>query len=200
MNRDDFERRLQQFASFAACSEAQIRALWQHYELLRRWNARINLTRVIELEAAVRFHYAESLFVATRVPPEVQSVVDVGSGAGFPGFVLAVARPELQVTLLESDQRKAAFLREASDFAPNVHVLARRSSEVEGRWDLAVSRAVRAEDVLEFARRSADRVMLVGTELPAEESSEEWDSADLPDGRGKLWIRRLSGVPSESRD
>jgi 16S rRNA (guanine527-N7)-methyltransferase len=199
MNREDFERRLRQFAPFAACSEAQIGALWQHYELLRRWNARINLTRVIELEAAVRFHYAESLFVASRVPPEVRSAVDVGSGAGFPGFVLAVARPELQVTLLESDQRKAAFLREASDFAPNVRVLARRSSEAEGRWDLAVSRAVRAEDVLEFARRSADWVMLVGTELPAAEKLAEWNSVDLPDGKGQLWLGRLSDTSSRTR-
>jgi len=200
MNRGDFERRLRQFAPFAACSEAQIRALWQHYELLRLWNARINLTRVIELEAAVRFHYAESLFVARQVPPEVRSAVDVGSGAGFPGFVLAVARPELQVTLLESDQRKAAFLREAGDFAPNVRVLARRSRDAEGHWDLAVSRAVRAEDVLEFARRTADWVMLVGTEPPAGGGFPEWDSSDLPDGRGKLWIRRLSVVPAESQD
>jgi len=53
--------------------------------------------------------------------------------------VIAVARPELRVALVESDQRKAAFLREASDLAPNVRVLAKRSREVEGRFDVVVS-------------------------------------------------------------
>lgn len=192
MNREDFDRHLRHCAPFATLNELQVQALWRHYELLRLWNARINLTRVVELEAAVQFHYAESLFVATQIPQYIRSAVDVGSGAGFPGFVLAVAWPELQVTLLESDQRKAAFLREASDFAPNVRVLARRSGEVEGRWDLAVSRAVRGEDVLEFARRAAKWVMLVGTERPPAENLEKWDCVDLPDGRGKLWTSQIS--------
>lgn len=190
MIRADFERRLRDATPFATLNDAQMEALWQHYDLLRRWNSRINLTRVIEMEAAVRFHYAESLFVAAHVPLSTLSVIDVGSGAGFPGFVLAVARPELQVTLLESDQRKAAFLREASDFAPNVRVLALRSRDVAGSWDLAVSRAVRAEDVLEFAQRAARQVMLVGTELPETENSEAWEALDLPGGRGKLWVSR----------
>lgn len=192
MTRGDFEGRLRQAAPFAALSDSQVLALWRHYDLLRRWNSRLNLTRIIELEAAVRFHYAESLFVATRVPQFSRSVIDVGSGAGFPGFVLAVARSDLQVTLLESDQRKAAFLREASDFAPNVQILSSRSQRVEGCWDLAVSRAVRAEDVLEFAKRAAKQVMLVGTEPPEAENPEAWEAMDLPSGRGKLWIRRLA--------
>lgn len=192
MTRADFERRLRQATPFTSLNDTQVRALWQHYDLLRRWNSRLNLTRVIELEAAVRSHYAESIFVATRVPPSSRSVIDVGSGAGFPGFVLAVTQPELQVTLLESDQRKAAFLREASDFAPNVQVLALRSREVEGCWDLAVSRAVRAEDVLEFARRAAKQVMLVGTEPPSADDPMAWEATDLPGGRGRLWIRQLS--------
>lgn len=192
MIRADFERRLRDATPCATLNDAQMEALWRHYDLLRRWNSRINLTRVIELEAAVRFHYAESLFVGTHVPRSARSVIDVGSGAGFPGFVLAVARPELQVTLLESDHRKAAFLREAGDFAPNVRVISLRSREVEGEWDLAVSRAVRAEDVLEFARRAARQVMLVGTEPSAIKDPEGWEAVDLPGGRGKLWISRLS--------
>lgn len=201
MIRADFERRLRLATPFATLNDSQMEALWQHYELLRRWNARINLTRVIELEAAVRSHYAESLFVGTHVPQSARGVIDVGSGAGFPGFVLAVARPELQVTLLESDQRKAAFLREASDFAPNVRVLALRSREVEGRWDLVVSRAVRAEDVLEFGRRSASQIMLVGAMLPETESQEAWEAVDLPGGRGKLWISRmLCDLATEEKD
>lgn len=192
MKKETFAGLLQRAAPFAALEAGQVDALWRHYGLLVRWNAVINLTRVIELEEAVRFHYGESLFVASRLPEGAKTVLDVGSGAGFPGFVIAVARPDLQVTLLEPDQRKAAFLREAGDFAGNVRVVARRSREVEGRFDVVVSRAVRAGDVLEVARRCARWVALVGTEPPAREPGEEWTSVALPDGRGFLWMAELA--------
>lgn len=191
MKKETFAALLQRAAPFAALGAGQVDALWRHYELLVRWNAKINLTRVIELEEAIRFHYGESLFVASRVPEDAKTVLDVGSGAGFPGFVMAVARPDLQVTLLEPDQRKAAFLREAGDFAANVRVVARRSREVEGRFDLVVSRAVKARDVLEAAHRCARWVMLVGTEPPQEGSGLKWTSVALPDGRGFLWVAGL---------
>ena len=195
MTREAFVRQLGRAAPWAALSDAQIHALWQHYQLLSRWNARINLTRVIELEEAVRFHYAESLYVAGLVPPAATTLADLGSGAGFPGFVIAVARPELRVALVESDQRKAAFLREASDLAPNVRVLAKRSREVEGRFDVVVSRAVRAEEVLELAGRSARWVVLVGTEPAGRGMSEwRWETRALPDGKGLVWVgERLAG-------
>jgi 16S rRNA G527 N7-methylase RsmG len=187
----EFQSRLREAAPFADMSEEQFWALWCHFELLNRWNARINLTRVMDLPAAVRIHYAESLFVAQHIPVGVKTVIDVGSGAGFPGFVLAVARPDLRVTLLESDHRKAAFLREVGDFATNVEVLARRSKEVVGHWDLAVSRAVKAADVLQFARRSADWAMLIGSGSPKRGCSLDWQELELLNGRGRLWITRL---------
>ena len=150
-----------------------------------------------ELEAAVRFHYAESLVVAGLLPEGVRTVVDVGSGAGFPGFVVAVARPELRMTLLEADQRKAAFLREASDFAPNVRVLSRRSDEVGEAFDVVISRAVRAEDVLELAERVGRWVMLVGTAPPGSGVGAEWEWWELPEGRGKVWMR---GMPERGEE
>lgn len=193
MNRDEFERHLRRVVPFFSLTRSQIETLWLHYGLLRRWNSRINLTRVIELESAVRLHYAECLFAANHAPADVKSVIDVGSGAGFPGFVFTVAKPEWQVTLLESDQRKAAFLREVSDLVPNLRVVACRSEEINGHWDLAVSRAVKAEDVLTFALRSAEWLMLIGTEPPAADKVKRpgWVAMDLPEGRGKLWLCRI---------
>lgn len=191
MKRAAFEERLRQGAPFLPLEGRQVEALWRHYELLARWNSRINLTRVVELEEAVRVHYVESLFVAAHLPSGTRSVADLGSGAGFPGFVVAVARPELQVTLIESDQRKAAFLREASDLAANVRVVARRSREVEGRFDGVLSRAVRADDVLELARRTARWVMLVGTEPPESVRDYGWEAVALPGGRGFFWRAAL---------
>lgn len=131
-----------------------------HYELLVRWNQQLNLTRVIEPEAAVLRHYCESLLVAKHLPT-AERVADLGSGAGFPGVPLAVSRPSIQVTLIESHQRKAAFLREVTRGLGNVRVLASRAEEVTERFDCVVSRAVRWQDVL-AAHLAPNVALLVG--------------------------------------
>ena len=79
-------------------AEGQAAALAAHYELLCRWNKVLNLTRIEGLEEAVERHYAESLFVARYLPPGAWSIADIGSGAGFPGFPIAIVRPECTVT------------------------------------------------------------------------------------------------------
>lgn len=81
--------------------------------LLLRWNARINLTAVRDPDTILRRHFAESLFAAEHIPRGVTTLLDFGSGAGFPGIPIALARPEIAVTLAESQNKKAAFLREA---------------------------------------------------------------------------------------
>jgi 16S rRNA (guanine527-N7)-methyltransferase len=81
--------------------------------LLLRWNTRINLTAVRDPGSIVRRHFAESLFAAELIPASGITLLDFGSGAGFPGIPIAIARPEIAVTLAESQGRKAAFLREA---------------------------------------------------------------------------------------
>jgi len=81
--------------------------------LLLQWNARINLTAVRDAATIVRRHFAESLFAAEHIPAGTATLLDFGSGAGFPGIPIALARPEIAVTLAESQGKKAAFLREA---------------------------------------------------------------------------------------
>src|ERR1700730_14203736 len=103
-----------EFAPYTGLSDEQLDRLERHYRLLTLWNKRINLTRINSLEDVVRFHYCESLFLAKELPVGALSIVDVGSGAGFPGIPVAILRPECRVHLLESHQRKAVFLREAS--------------------------------------------------------------------------------------
>ncbi len=97
-------------------SHDQVRHLWEHYEVLLRWNERINLTSIPPGEEMVLRHYCESLFFAAHLPvaPPAMSILDMGSGAGFPGVPLAILRPDSRVTLLESHQRKAVFLREST--------------------------------------------------------------------------------------
>ena len=83
-----------------------------YLDLLLRWNERMNLTSVREPEAIISRHFAESLFAAQHLPP-TGTLLDLGSGAGFPGLPIQLLRPALQITLSESQGKKAAFLREA---------------------------------------------------------------------------------------
>jgi 16S rRNA (guanine527-N7)-methyltransferase len=157
-------------------SPAQARTFEAHYKLLLHWNQRLNLTRITSLEDAVERHYAESLFLAAHLPAGVQTIVDVGSGAGFPGFPVAVAHPELRVSLLESDQRKAAFLRESSDLAANIEVLAVRAESFQREFDMVISRAVQPKEVIRFAKRNSHRIALL---LSAEDAGK----LKLPEAR-----------------
>ena len=162
-----FERiLLDRLAGFVSIADAQVAALRAHYELLVRWNARINLTAIRTLEEAVVRHYCESLFLGAKLSaPSGSRVFDLGSGAGFPGIPLAVLRPDWQLTLIESHKRKAVFLRESAREFSNVRIVDQRVEHVPGPCDLLVSRAVRPAAVLEQALRLSRAVsLLVGEE------------------------------------
>ena len=94
-------------------SDAVVEALHAHYQELRRWAARVALVGSGEAEAIVERHYAESLRALPLIE-EASAVIDLGSGAGFPGWVLAAARPDSNFWLFESRARKVAFLRAAT--------------------------------------------------------------------------------------
>ena len=86
--------------------------LAQYLQLLTHWNQKMNLTAVRDLDVLVRLHLAECLRAAQSIPVAVETVLDFGSGAGFPGIPIQIVRPDLRVTLAESQKKKAAFLRE----------------------------------------------------------------------------------------
>lgn len=118
-----------------------------YLELLLRWNERINLTGIRDPETIVRRLFGESLCIARAV--ELQgSLVDVGSGAGFPGLALKLAAPDLLVTLIEARQKKCAFLKEVVRQCrfSNVEVVAERfedwAAKSKSNADLLTTRAV----------------------------------------------------------
>lgn len=123
---------------------------------LDRWNQRINLTSVPRADFWRR-HVGESLALLETAAPEAGCrVVDVGSGAGVPGVVVAVVRPDMQVVMLEADKRKAAFLMHVAGMLGlgNATVAAVRA-EAAGRdpsmresFDLALSRAAAPPELL----------------------------------------------------
>lgn len=165
----------------AEISTEEAAACERHYELLLHWNEKINLTTVTELhEAAVR-HYCESIFVSAHVTGD--SLVDVGSGAGFPGIPIAIVRPQWMVHLVESHQRKAVFLREATRDLANVKVLATRAESVKDRYAWLVSRAVALESLKRL--RIADQFAVLCAEADAGKLGPERVIA-LPWGEGRV--------------
>jgi len=153
----------QQCPQLAALSVSQIDALRRHFQLLLRWNRRLNLTGIARPAEIVQRHYCESLFLAARLPQGNWRLVDVGSGAGFPGVPVAVARPECSVALLESNCKKCAFLRAATRHIANIEVVEGRAEAYPGPVEWALARAVRWSDVVKFARRwGAHVALLVG--------------------------------------
>jgi len=107
----------------AVLSSAQLQHISTYIDLLIRWNARVNLTAIRDPEEIVTRHFGESLFAARQLFPNPSAssassalkdfdVADLGSGAGFPGLPIKLWAPEIAVTLIESNHKKAAFLRE----------------------------------------------------------------------------------------
>ncbi len=138
-------------------SHSQLSSIQTYLELLLKWNAKLNLTAIRDPEEIVTRHFGESLFAASQLFPNADSrstAIDIGSGAGFPGLPLKVWNPCLELTLIESNQRKATFLREvirALDL-DSVSVLPTRAETVPFRADLVTLRAVeRFERILPIA-------------------------------------------------
>ena len=129
----------------------QVRLLGRHVDLLLKWNKSINLTAITAPAEVVEKHLLDSLALAPLVPGG--SLLDAGSGAGFPGIPLAIARPNLEVVLVDSVQKKVAFLKNALAELrlPNVRAIATRLEGNPSREELprvhsAVSRALAAPE------------------------------------------------------
>lgn len=128
-----------------------------YLNLLKEWNSRMDLTAVTDDEEMLDKHFVDSLTVLkTGILPETGKMIDVGTGAGFPGMVLAMACPKLEVTLLDSQQKRLAFLEcvAAQTGTQNtllIHARAEdgaRKSEMRERFDFAVARALAPTNVL----------------------------------------------------
>jgi len=126
-------------------SQAQLQEFSDYLDLLLRWNAKTNLTSVREPEAMVTRHFGESLFLARNVSrEETRSAIDLGSGAGFPGIPLKIYSPQVAVTLIESQNKKATFLNEVIRKLTlmNINVFSGRGEESNVTADLVTLRAV----------------------------------------------------------
>ncbi len=144
----------------AVLSPAQLQQISTYIDLLLRWNARINLTAIRQPEEIVTRHFGESLFTARHLvrntweQPPSASLIDVGSGAGFPGLPIKIYAPEIQVTLIESNQKKATFLREVirTLTLTNINVFQGRAETYPSQAKAVTLRAVEQfNDAVEIA-------------------------------------------------
>jgi 16S rRNA (guanine527-N7)-methyltransferase len=167
----------------AVLSSAQLQSISTYIDILLRWNARINLTAIRDPEEIVTRHFGESLFAARHLFPQgtsdresggraalqgrvtggkeagalatVLRVADVGSGPGFPGIPIKLWAPDISLTLIESNQKKATFLREVARALTLTDVniqTVRAETMTQHTFDVVTLRAVeRFESILPIA-------------------------------------------------
>lgn len=131
---------------FIELDEKRLRAISTYIDLLLKWNARMNLTAIRGPNEIVQRHFGESFFTAKHLLEQKrpQTAIDLGSGAGFPGVPFAMLAPDVQVTLIESQQKKATFLKELVRVLElkNVKVFGDRAENYRETTELVMLRAV----------------------------------------------------------
>lgn len=132
-------------------NETQKEQFLQYYELLVEWNEVMNLTAITEFDEVLSKHFVDSLSIIKGLDMEkIETCIDVGTGAGFPGIPIKIAFPHIQVTLLDSLNKRLKFLNEVIlklglDDIETVHGRAEdgaRRPEYREQFDLSVTRAV----------------------------------------------------------
>jgi len=168
-------------------SPAQREKFSLYIENLLLWNQRINLVSSKDIGRLAQRHFLESLAPLKLIPiKEGEEVLDLGSGAGFPGLPLKIARSDLLLSLTESTKKKALFLQKMVDLLrlSQTEVLWKRGEELIGRrWDLIISRAaLRIDDLLPLSLsllRRGGRLLAFG------KGGRKWG--------GRSWRSRFSG-------
>jgi 16S rRNA (guanine527-N7)-methyltransferase len=163
--------------------------------LLLRWNARTNLTAIRDEDGILARHFVESIACARALPTGIATLLDFGSGAGFPGIPIALCRPEIAVTLAESQGKKAAFLREA------VRSLGLSATIHSGRAELLAARfdciTLRAVDRMPRAVRVAAGFVSPGGWLALMTTGPELELLQGASGAGFEWLKPLPLLGSD---
>ena len=203
----------------AVLSPAQLHHISTYIDILIRWNARINLTAVRDPDKIVTRHFGESLFAARHLfPPTVHvgtaalgcpaerssaavTLADLGSGAGFPGLPIKLWAPQISLTLIESNHKKATFLREVARALTltDVDIQNARAETLTGKaFDVITLRAVeRFESILPVAaklvRPAGSLALLIGAsqQAPAEARLPQlswFEPVAIPSSRARLLL------------
>jgi 16S rRNA (guanine527-N7)-methyltransferase len=160
-----------------------------YLSLFIRWNVRVNLTAIRDEDGILSRHFVESIACARALPAGIVTLLDFGSGAGFPGIPIALCRPEIAVTLAESQGKKAAFLQEAVrvlGISAKVH--AQRAELLPTPFDCVTLRAV---DRMEVAVKAAARLVRPGGWLALMTTRSEVAKLQAASGAAFSWPKLI---------
>ena len=173
--------------------DAMFDKLWRYKDFLKEYNEKVNLTAITDDEGIVVKHFLDCMTVLPHIAGG--RVIDIGTGPGFPGLVLAIVRPELKLTLLDARAKKVKFLEEAAALLglENVTCIHGRAEDVQKKiaaFDYAVSRAVgRLEALagwcLPFVKRGGKFIAMKGPNYAEELKA------------GKSALKKLGGAIDE---
>ncbi|MBQ9736722.1 MAG: 16S rRNA (guanine(527)-N(7))-methyltransferase RsmG [Clostridia bacterium] len=207
---DNFIRAAEKNGLSSALNEEQIVTFHKLSEHLLTVNEQFNLTAIREWERVILLHYIDCL-VASSFYPEGATVIDVGCGAGFPTLPLAIARPDLRITGLDSTAKRVSFVAGTAELLglSNLTTLTGRAEDVakdaryRERFDVATARAVAALPVLAelclpFVRTEGDFVALKGKSGKEELASARTALPLLGGDGGRLFDTPLSSLDGES--
>jgi 16S rRNA (guanine527-N7)-methyltransferase len=184
-------------AGLAALDSAQVERFELYLSLILRWNARVNLTAIRDEEGILRRHFVESIVCARALPAGIRTLLDFGSGAGFPGIPIALCRPEMAVTLAESQGKKAAFLSEAVRvLGVSAKVHSGRAEELRMQFDCVTLRAV---ERMETAVHAAARLVRTGGWLGLMTTGAKLDVLRMAAGAELSWAHPVVGLGGENR-
>ena len=153
-------------------TEVEIDLFCRYFQLVLKWNDRLHLTTITTPHDFAKHHILESSFALQNILPTIEKIWDLGSGAGIPGVPIAILRPDLSVSLIESNKKKAIFLKEVK-FELGIHnlqIINERFEQIQpaGHSDCIASRAL--DDlstllpaILKFGQNSA-QFLFFGTD------------------------------------
>ena len=181
-------------------SEKQLNQFYNYMNILIEWNKVMNLTNITETEEIIQKHFVDSLTILKSIK-ENDSIIDVGTGAGFPGIPIKIAFPETRITLLDSLNKRIKFLEEVINKLElkNIETIHGRAEEVahnkkyREKYDIAIARAVAplnvlSEYLLPFVKIGGYAICMTGAK--GKEEAEE----------GKNAIKILGGEITNSRE
>lgn len=204
--------------------ESKIRDFFTYMELLIEWNEKINLTAIVEMDDVIDKHFIDSLTISQYIE-ENKTIIDVGTGAGFPGIPLKIARDDLKIDLLDSLNKRINFLNEIINKLELKNIKATHSraedesnkKEKRESYDIAVSRAVAnlpvlLEYLLPFVKLGGKCICMKGINIDEEVNNskkalkelggeiEEIKKIQLPNTdatRNIIIIRKIANTPKK---
>jgi len=159
MNKEEFIKYLEELNIYP--TEEQLQKLDKFYKLLIDWNKKINLTRITEEKDVYLKHFYDSLTITKEIDlSKVNTLCDVGTGAGFPGIVLKIMYPNLKVTLIDSLLKRVNYLNEIIKELEldNIVAIHTRGEDYKEKFDVVTSRAVaNIEKLVTFTMHLVDK-------------------------------------------